>query len=456
MAKLGFNRILPVTLVAVSVCFVVWLVVMLRQHSRTQYLTLAAGDSHGESYILGRALKTVVERHYPRIRINLIETGGTVESLAMLNQGRAQLATAQADIVPGPTARMVAVLYDDTFQLMVLKDSPIQQLTDLRGKRIALARSGGQFQSFLRVAEHFGLHEGDFHFTGSSDAAADQAFLNRQADAIFRVRAIGNPSIQQLVQTGNIRFLSIEHAAAMKISQPAFHPALIPEGAYLGNPAVPDRNLPTVAVQRTLLALDSANADAIRAVTAVLMERRQEMMQEIPAHLNDVRLLLAQVRQPELQAGFGPALHPGAASFYNKDKPSFLMVHADYIGLVLTVALMVASWLWELNRWMQRRQKNAADQYNKRVVALIIAAQEVESEARLIDIWRELLATLTKAVHDLDADKMSQESFNSFRSILQIGLEVTKERRAILASGGGTSTTAGSRTPFAPDLANEG
>jgi uncharacterized protein len=273
MAKLDLHRILPVALVAVSVCFVAWLVVVLQQQSRTQYLTLAAGDSHGESYILSSALKTVVERHYSGIRINLIETGGTVENLAMLNQGRAQMATAQADIVPGPTARMVAVLYDDTFQLMVLKDSPIQQLTDLRGKRIALARSGGQFQSFLRVAEHFGLHEEDFHFTGSSDAAADQAFLNRQADAVFRVRAVGNPSIQQLVQTGNIRFLSIEHAAAMKIKQPAFNPAWIPEGAYWGNPPVPDRNLPTVAVQRTLLALDSANEDAIRASPSGLSRR---------------------------------------------------------------------------------------------------------------------------------------------------------------------------------------
>jgi len=258
MAKLDLNRILPITLAVVSVSLVIGIAALFWQQARTQYLTLAAGDSHGESYILDSALKTVVERHYPGIRINLVETGGTVENLAMLGQGRAQLATAQADILPGPTARIVAALYDDAFQLMVSKDSPAQRLTDLRGKRIALARSGGQFQSFLRVAEHFGLHEPDFDFTGSSDAAADQAFLNGQADAIFRVRALGNPSIQQLVHTSNVRFLPIEHAVAMKIKHPAFNPALIPEGAYLGNPPVPDRDLPTVAVHRTLLALDSA------------------------------------------------------------------------------------------------------------------------------------------------------------------------------------------------------
>jgi hypothetical protein len=52
----------------------------------------------------------------------------------------------------------------------------------------------------------------------------------------------------------------------------------------------------------------------------------------------------------------------------------------------------------------------------------------------LDETWRELLKILTEAVRDLDADKLSQESFNSFRAILQIGMEVTKERRALLSS----------------------
>src|SRR5580692_1792370 len=199
MAKPDFNRVLRLALVAATLCLFVILAVIYWQQSKVEHLTLAAGASSGESYLLGSALKTVVERHYPRIRITLLETGGTVENLQMLDDGRAQLATAQADVLPGSTARIVAVLYDDTFQLMVPKDSPAQNLVDLRGKRIALVRSGGQFHSFLRVARHFGLHDADFQFVGSNDAAADDAFLNGQADAIFRVRAIGNPSIQELV-----------------------------------------------------------------------------------------------------------------------------------------------------------------------------------------------------------------------------------------------------------------
>jgi TRAP transporter TAXI family solute receptor len=446
MAKLDFNRLTQLTLAALTLGLAGGLAIIFLQRSKTEYLTLAAGTSTGESYILGNALKTIVERHYPSIRITLLQTGGTVENLHMLEDGRAQLATAQADISPGPRARALAVLYDDTFQLLVAKDSQAQSLVDLRGQRIALAQSGGQFQSFLRVVEHFGLQAADFRFVGTSDADAGEAFLKGQADAIFRVRAIGDPSIEQLVQSGRVRFLPIEHAAAMKIKYPSFEAALIPVGAYLGNPPVPTQDFPTVAVHRTLLARDSASVTAIRAVTEVLIERRQEMMEEIPAGMTEVRLLLVQVRRPEPQAGLGPALHPGALSFYDKDKPSFLLAHADYVGLFLTVGLMAGSWLWELKRWMQRKQKNKADQYSNRVVALISSVQDVNSLPPLDEVWRELLKILTEAVNDLDADKLSEESFNSFRTILQIGMEVTKERRSILTSTSAATWTA-SATP---------
>jgi hypothetical protein len=146
------------------------------------------------------------------------------------------------------------VLYDDTFQLLTRRESPVENFSDLRGKTIALPPNGGQFQSFLRVAGHYGLAKSDFRFVGSDDSSADDAFADGRADAIFRVRALGNPSIRRLVQTGKFRFVQLDHAAAMKIDQPAFEPSAIPAGAYRGNPAVPDHDLPTVWVHRTLAA----------------------------------------------------------------------------------------------------------------------------------------------------------------------------------------------------------
>ena len=154
----------------------------------------------------------------------------------MLEEGRAQLPAAQSDIAPGPKARSLATLYDD------VPATGGEGLATSKSRRTegALTQSGGQFQSFLHVAEHFGLRAADLTFVGDSDQAAGEAFLKGKADAIFRVRAIGDPSIEALVQSGRVRFLPIDHAAAMRIKYPAFNAAVIPEGAYLGNPPVPN------------------------------------------------------------------------------------------------------------------------------------------------------------------------------------------------------------------------
>lgn len=430
--KLELNRIWLIGLLLLSAGLLGGVAFGVYRSTIVYRLRFAAGASTGESYILATALKTVVERHDSHVRITVVETGGTVENLRMLDRGQAQLAVAQADVAAGADARLVAVLYDDMFQLLVHQNSDIQNFADLKGKTIALARTGGQLQSFLRVAEHFGLHEADFRFVGATDAAADREFLNGRADAIFRVRALGNPSIQHLVDETSVRFIPIEHAAAMQIKHPAFDPATMPEGAYRGNPPIPPRDLPAVAVHRLLLANQAAADDAIQTVTAVLVERRQEIMQEIPPELTETRLLLAHVRRPETQAGLTPALHTGARKFYDKDKPSFLLAHADVVGLVLTIVLMVGSWIWELKAWMERQQKNNADKYSKRAMLLMTAAQTATSAQMLDEIRGELLALLTGAVQDLEEDKLSEDSFHSFRSILQVALEVTRESRSLL------------------------
>src|SRR5262249_52319487 len=158
--------------------------------------------------------------------------------------------------------RMVAVLFADAFQLVVRKESPIHKFADLAGKRIALPTRGGQFQSFLSVAEHFGLTRRDFEFLEDDDSGA--SFLAGGADALFRVRALGNPAVTKLARDGRVRLVPIDQAAAMRIRTPSFEPAVVPQGAYLGNPPIPEEDTPTVVVQRTLVAHSDTPALPVR------------------------------------------------------------------------------------------------------------------------------------------------------------------------------------------------
>jgi TRAP transporter TAXI family solute receptor len=441
--KVDANRLSLATLAVISVLFCVMALKSAYELGRVERLTFAAGAKDGESYVLALALKQVVEQHHSRIRLEVRETGGTAENLRLLESGAVQLAAAQSDAQVGPAARIALVMFEDKFQLVVREGASMAGFPDLKGKRIALPKTGGQFQSFLAVALHFGLGASDFSFAGADDDMADADFLAGRADAVFRVRALGNRSILRMVRSGSAKLLPITHAAAMSIKHPAFRSSVIPEGAYSGNPAIPSSDLPTVAVQRTLVMHRDLDRGTVAVITGVLMDRRQEIAQAIPEQLEDVRPLLAAIEPPDRRTGLGPPIHPGAIDYYEKDKPSFLQQHADLLALLLTVAVLMGSWIWELKRWIGRRQKNQADQYSHRVLDMMRRAHTTHSPAELEQIRLELFHVFTQAVKDLDADHISEDSFQSFRVVWQTAIDAVREQRHSLP-------------PRSPDTKNAG
>ncbi|MGM3305015.1 TAXI family TRAP transporter solute-binding subunit [Anabaena sp. WFMT] len=418
----------------------------------TPHLTIAAGDKKGESYIISEAIQKVVERR-SNIKIIVKATSGTTKNLQMLLEGNAQLITAQADVTSQkigtlssdkpiflnyhkkPTAKTVSVLYRDLFQLVV-KDPQINQFVQLKGKSIAVTASGGQYESFLKIAEHYGLSQKDFKITGLdssgkpingyNDNTADQDFNENKADAVFRVRAAGNRSISNFVNNYQGKLLPITQAEAMKIKQPAFETAIIPQGAYRGNPPMPTTNLPTVAISRLLLASDQVDARIIRELTQIIYEYRQEIANEISQEHAEVKPLIADINRPSNTSGIDISLHPGALDFYERDKPTFVQENADYIALLLTAFLILVEWIKQLKLWIERSKKDEADEYLKLAINLM-----KEDQYKLEDRQKMLDKTFNEAAKALVDEKISQESFRTFNEAYKNTREAIERDRQV-------------------------
>ncbi|MGA9379199.1 MAG: TAXI family TRAP transporter solute-binding subunit [Phormidium sp.] len=384
----------------------------LESNFKTHRLTLVAGSKDGESYILSKALERVVEAKNPQIQIDVVETKGTEENIQKLEKGEAQLATAQADIPAGRSARVVVFLYPDTFQLAVKANSDIKDFADLKGKRIALWQRGGQYHSFLQIANHYGMEEKDFIFVGNNSKESDRAFRQNQADALFRVRGLGNKNILDLVQQYNGRLLPLDQGAALRIKYPAFESAEIPKGAYRGsNPAIPEVNLPTIAVRRLLLASEKVDSEVVRQITEILDSHRQEIADNIPNEFADVRPLVASITRPTTTGGTGIPIHAGSLAYFERDQPSFIQENADYLALILTVTLLVGSWFWEVKGWLERRRKNESDRHISTIIGLMKSVQEKQIPAKVG--LEELDKVFAQAATDLIDEKISQESFRT-------------------------------------------
>lgn len=414
---------------------------------RVVHLTLATGDVEGESYVLGQAIADVARLNNPRLDISVISTSGSDENLEQIEQGSADLAIVQADMSGGASARTVAALFDDVFQLIVRPDAGITQFNDLVGRKIVLQPNSGEFYSFLELATHYGLRLEDFELSFANGAEADERFRRKEVEALFRVRTLNNDFIARMVQQTHAQILPIEQAQALQIRHPSLKPSLIPKGVYQGYPAIPPVDLPAVSVRRLLVARRDLDASLVRQLTQLVLEHQREIATAIPAEYADLRPLVAGIKRPNPSEGTGMALHPGAIAYYERDRPTFLSLVSSFIrnngGLLIALTTLPAGSLVGLWEWWQRwkqqtdERKLLADQY----IDAAIRSMEVPTDLGIVERQQQirlqqkaLEQRLVEAANAFVQDQISQEAFRTFndayntaRSVLQRCVENTSE-----------------------------
>jgi len=438
------SKVLLVLCLIVVLISVNWAVINGR---RVEHLTLATGDLEGESYILGQAIAQVVKLNNPKLNISVISTSGSDENLEQIEQGIADLAIAQADMPGGSSARTVAVLFEDVFQLIARPESGVTHFNDLAGRKIVLQPNSGEFYSFLELATHYGLNLNDFVLSFANGAEADELFRQKDVDALFRVRTLNNDYIARMVQQTHAQVLPIEQAKALQVRHPALEPALIPKGVYQGYPPIPPVDLPGVAVRRLLIASRTLDAGVVRQLTQIVSEHQREIASAIPDEYADLRPLVAGIKRPNSSEGTGIALHAGAIAYYERDRPTFRSTVVSFLtkngGLLIALTTLPAGSLVGLWEWWQRLKQKAddrkllADQY----IDATIRSMEVPVNLELGDRQKQIRVQqkaleelLVEAANALAQEQISQESFRTFneayntaRSVLQRCVETVSE-----------------------------
>ncbi len=373
-------------------------------HRQTQIM-IAAGARSSEGFQLVEAIAEVVERHHPNLRIEVIETGGSLDNSRLIDEGLADMATLQADGSASVSGRLVANLYPDAYHLIVRRDSQIESVPDLRGKTIALPSKGSaQNTSFWFLAGHYGLSESSLSSLPMSNRAAEWALITGAVDAVFRVRAPGDSTVRQLIERANIALIPIEQVAALHLKKPAIRPGMIPKGSYRGSPPLPVQDLETASVQRWLVASTHLPAKVVYQITSVIFERRRE--------LSELNPLASHMTVPKVGTGTHLPLHEGAEKYFDREKPSVWNEQANFLRTLVSLIAVFGSMVFAFRNWFQGAQKNRADAYNKNLLALYESAKEHGHSSN--DIQAELGKILTVVIDDLDNDRISREGFDEF------------------------------------------
>ncbi|MEO0535307.1 MAG: TAXI family TRAP transporter solute-binding subunit [Cyanobacteria bacterium P01_A01_bin.123] len=415
---------LPVIALSVAGA-IAFAVLTVRERNQVYTLTLATGGASGQYYAFGQAFAKVVANHEPKIQIKVLETDGSQQNMDRVGNELVDLALVQSDTRASLEARAIALLFPEMFHFMAIDGGNINTIADVRGKRIAIMPEGsGSYALFWPLIEHYGLSEQDFEAVPLPPQEAIEALQSRQVDGLFRVIALGNSTVAETLQSGDIKLLSIDQVDALQLTLPFLESTVIPKGAYDGGLPMPAEDLPVVAVNALLVANENLDPDVVRTLTRILFEFRNELVTEYTG--------AAIIRLPESAQNLGMPVHEGAQAYYQQDQPGFWVEYAETIGLGLSVSILLMSGLWQFRLWLVGKQKNRADMYNLEILALIDQVQDAKSLTELMEIRQQLFKILREVVADLDIDRISPESFQSFTFPWEVAITTIRHREMML------------------------
>ena len=291
--------------------------------AKREFISVGTAPVGGAFYTVGSAICEVVneETADKNWRVSAEATGGSMENIRLLTQGKLQLAMSNSSItyfaVRGEgdweqkhDSRAVMTLFPNIAMFVTLEGSGVESIADLKGKRVFLGPEGAGFEYFVNpILEAHGLTLADIQPSYGSQQSAVDLLGDGAVAAAMIGGGIPNPALSQMAQANSIRFVPYDDAAREKLiaDYPFFEDALIPGGTYNN---LPDDQVSLNVGSAHLITHASVPDDLVYEFTKAVYENREKIAERHRA---------AKAIQPGTVAqGNGTEFHPGAIKYYKE------------------------------------------------------------------------------------------------------------------------------------------
>ncbi|MEU6477861.1 TAXI family TRAP transporter solute-binding subunit [Streptomyces sp. NPDC047017] len=312
---------------AVVLGLLLWWLLPLGERPPSGTITFSTGTLRGVYQEYGVRLRTAFAQDMPRLKVRLLTSDGSQENVTRVATGKADFTIAAADAVEtyelndGPGAgrlRGVARLYDDYVQLAVARDSKINSVADLRGKRVAI----GPPESGVRLIAERVLRAAGIDPAKDIQPRADGIdtgpgqLRGGAIDAFFWSGGLPTDGLKQLASKFAFRFVPIDADLVARLHAEGgatryYRATNMPESAY---PTVQNgATVPTIAVSNVLMTRADMDPRLTEWLTRTVIRSRDG----IGAHVHSAQLvdLRTAIYTDPL------VLHEGARRYYRSVKP---------------------------------------------------------------------------------------------------------------------------------------
>ncbi len=277
-------------------------------------LRLGTGNPGGIYYQYGTSLRELDESG-----LAVKKTEGSQANMRLMKERFLDLAIVQSDVLaeavsgtgdfenePVSGVRAVAGLYYEAFQIIVRSDSGIDEITDLKDKKMSVGEAGsGVAKNADYLLTSAGISANSVEKMNMSYAESAAALEKGDIDAFFVVLGAPSTVVTELAESTDINVLPLDERtiSAMTDIYDGYFSMTIPAGTYRGL----ETDIPTVGVKAVLTADSRVNAEQIQKITSMLFSESGSIKYTV------------QVQEPDLDfavVGIPCSFHEGAARYY--------------------------------------------------------------------------------------------------------------------------------------------
>ncbi len=284
-----------------------------------QRISIGTAGTSGSLYPMGVAMAKTISDHVPGIACTGEATAASVENIRNLTSGNLAMGISQSEIAylaynglgdfaarkADDLRAMFSTIYS-YIQIFTLEGSPVNTISDLKGRSIAVgsAGSGGEMASRM-ILEYYGLTYNDLKPQFIPDSEAVTALKDGKIDAMFVTHPLKSAALMDLTTSADVKMIPID--------DPDFYENFwfwtkyeIPAGTY-ENVDVPV-NVPISRVVMLTATKSGLTDDQVYEITKSIWENRDEWA-------NVTNSVSSEVKWETVIDEIPVPLHPGAIRY---------------------------------------------------------------------------------------------------------------------------------------------
>lgn len=291
---------------------------------KRKFYSIGTGTMSGTYYSLGNSLASLYnEEIYENINFSAESTAGSGQNVAFLGQGEVQLAFVNNDVAKAAyngigayegnkidSLRGITSVYGNSIHIITGKDSGINTVSDLKGKKVSVGAAGSGVESITRmIVEIYGMdYWGKKDFTPEYLGVTEsmEKLKNGQLDAVFMTGLPPMGAVVDVFMGGKVKLIPLESDKIAELIKkyPELYEITIPAGSY----NTQDKDVLTVANAALLLTSIDIDEETVYQMTKILFEHLN--------YLTEKNKVWSEVKSEDFQKGMTVPIHPGAKRYF--------------------------------------------------------------------------------------------------------------------------------------------